>query len=181
MHRLSLMFLVSAGLVLALCDTTAAEQVRRAERLVGADENPPVITDASGNFRAQILANRIEFRLRYDVAADETPESDVTQAHLHVANPGNNGGITVFLCSNLGNTPQGATVRECPPSPGIVEGAIVADDVVPDNPDPELAVITAGDLDGLARLIRQGAVYANVHSVDHEAGEVRGQVSPRIR
>jgi hypothetical protein len=53
--------------------------------------------------------------------------------------------------------------------------------VVPDNPDPQLAVITAGDLAGLARLIRQGAVYANVHSDDFPAGEVRGQLSPRRR
>jgi len=178
MHRLSLMFLVSAALVLALCDTAAAQQVRRAERLVGANENPPVITDGSGNFRARLFPDRIEFRLRYDVASTG---SDVTQAHLHIANPGNNGGIVVFLCSNAGNTPDGATQRDCPSSPAVVLGEIVATDVVPDNPDPQLAVITAGDLAGLARLIRQGAVYANVHSDDFPAGEVRGQLSPRGR
>jgi hypothetical protein len=35
--------------------------------------------------------------------------SDALQAHLHIANPGNNGGIVVFLCSNHGNTPPDAT------------------------------------------------------------------------
>jgi hypothetical protein len=179
MHRLSLMFLVSAALVLALCDTAAAQQVRRAERLVGANENPPVVTDGSGNFRAVIFADRIEFRLRYDVGA---PDSDVTQAHLHIANPGNNGGIVVFLCSNAGNTPAGATQRNCPASPDVVEGEIVAADVLAvTEGDPAVTIIEAGDLDGLARLIRQGAVYANVHSNDFPAGEVRGQLSTRRR
>jgi hypothetical protein len=179
MHRLSLMFLVSAAFVLALCDTAAAQQVRSAERLVGGNENPPVVTDASGNFTAEIFADRIEFTLSYDV---EAPESDVIEAHLHIANPGNNGGIVAFLCSNAGNTPIGATQRDCPPSPGEVEGEIVEEDVLAvTEGDPAVTIIEAGDLDGLARLIRQGAVYANVHSDDFPAGEVRGQLSPRRR
>jgi hypothetical protein len=179
MHRLSLMFLVSAGLVLALCETAAAQEVRRAERLVGGNENPPVVTDGSGNFRAEIFPDRIEFRLRYDVAFEG---SDVTQAHLHIANPGNNGGIVVFLCSNADNTPAGATRRDCPPSPGVVEGEIVEEDVLTvTEGDPAVTIIEAEDFDGLVRLIGQGAIYANVHSNDFSGGEVRGQISPRRR
>jgi CHRD domain len=178
MRRLSLTVLVSAGLVLALCNTAAAQQVRRAEPLVGGNENPPVVTDATGNFRAQIFPDRIEFRLRYDVAADVTPGSDVTQAHLHVANPSVNGEIVVFLCANDPIvTPAPGTARECPPSPGEVEGEIIPNDVLADDG----GVLVAGDLEGLAILIRQGSVYANVHSVDHPSGEVRGQLSPRRR
>ena len=173
MLRLSLMFLVAAGLGLVLCDTAAAQQVRRAERLTGANENPPVDTVARGNFRAQIFPDRIEFRLVYSGI-----ESDVLQAHLHAGNPGSNGGIVVFLCTNLGNTqPPGATERPCPPLPTPVTGEIVAADVI-GGVAPGLE---AGDLAGLARLIRQGAIYANVHSDDFESGEVRGQVSPRTR
>jgi hypothetical protein len=176
MHRLSLMFLVSAGLVLALCETAAAQEVRRAERLVGANENPPVITDGSGNFRAEIFPDRIEFRLRYDVAFEG---SDVAQAHLHIANPGNNGGIVAFLCAIPSIDP---TQRNCPASPDVVEGEIVEDDVLTvTEGDPAVTIIEAGDLDGLARLIRQGALYANVHTNDFPAGEVRGQLSPRRR
>ena len=65
------------------------------------------------------------------------------QAHLHIANPGNNGGIVVFLCSNLGNTPGRREVRECPPSPNPVTGDIVAADVLavvdgePPHRDPD--------------------------------------------
>jgi hypothetical protein len=82
----------------------------------------------SGRFTATLLDDRIEFTLSYEVASEA---NDATQAHLHIANPGNNGGIVVFLCSNLDNTPEGATQRECPASPGEVDGDIVAGDVLP--------------------------------------------------
>ena len=168
--------LASAACVLLLADGASA-QVRRAEALRGSNENPPVISDGSGNFRAERVGDQIEFRLRYDLPPEDGGgENDVTQAHLHIENPGNNGGIVVFLCSNLGNEPDGVTSRECPPSPGVVEDVIVADDVI------EIAgIIEAGDLDGLFRLMSQGGVYANAHSNDHPGGEVRGQVRPRIR
>jgi hypothetical protein len=147
--------------------------------LLGGNENPPVVTDGTGDFRARLFDDGIEFRLRYDVGFDA---SDARQAHLHNANPGNNGGIVVFLCSNLDNTPDGATKRACPSSPGEVEGDIVAADVqqVAEG-EPPVTVIGAGNLAGLARLIRQGSVYVNVHSKDFPSGEVRGQLSPRRR
>ena len=107
------------------------------------------------------------FQLTYDVGAEGSAPD---QAHLHIANPGNNGGIVVFLCSNLGNTPVGATVRECPPSPGQVVGDIVAGDVLPvvdGEPPAATPIIGAGDLEGLKLLIEQGAVYANVHTPAH--------------
>ena len=62
----------------------------------------------------------------------------------------------------------------------MIRGEIVAADVLEvTEGDPAVTIIEAGDLEGLARLIRQGSVYANVHSDDFPAGEVRGQLSPR--
>jgi hypothetical protein len=188
------MLLTSALFVPAFGDAGSAQQVR-SEKLVGGNENPPVISDGSGTFRARVRDGGADFRLKYNVASEEDAEeedgdaeeegaeeevdgllSDVIQAHLHIANPGQNGGIVVFLCTNLGNTPMGATVRECPESPGVVRGEIVAADVqeVP-------GIIEAGDLDGLLILARQGSVYVNVHSDDHTGGEIRGQVGSRRR
>jgi hypothetical protein len=156
------------------------------EDVLGGNENPPVISDGSGSFRAQLEVDTIAFRLSYDVAAEPSDPaavaSDVTQAHLHIANPGNNGAIVVFLCSNLGNTPPGATVRECPDSPGEVTGDIVAADVLAVSEGvPPVEIIAAGDLEGLRRLIEQSSVYVNVHSDDHPTGEIRGQMLPRDR
>jgi len=180
MRCLSTLSLASAACALLLADAASA-QVRQAERLRGGNENPPVITDGTGNFRAERIGDQIEFRVRYDLSSTASEdENDVTQAHLHIGNPGTNGGIVVFLCSNLDNEPDGVTSRECPPSPGVVEDVIVADDVIELVVD-NATVIEAGDLDGLFRLMTQGAVYANAHSNDHPAGEVRGQVRPRIR
>ncbi len=180
MRRIATVVLASTALLLVLGEAASAQQIRRAEPLLGGNENPPVVTDGTGRFRAQIFDDRIEFRLRYDVASegDDGP-SDVTQAHLHVANPGINGGIAAFLCTNLGNS---ATAPECPASPDEVEGEIVAADVLAvTEGDPPVEILEAGDLEGLALLIRQGSVYANVHSDDHPGGEVRGQLSPRVR
>jgi CHRD domain len=170
MRRLGMTLLLSATLVPGFGDGGSAQQVT-SERLRGGNENPPVISEGSGTFRVQLQNGR--FRLSYEVAS---AESDVTQAHLHIGNPGTNGGIVVFLCTNEGNTPPGATERECPASPGEVTGEILETDVLPVDD-----IIAAGDLEGLERLARQGAVYANVHTDDHPAGEVRGQLSPRRR
>jgi hypothetical protein len=120
MQRFGAMLSLSAALLLVLSGAGSAQDVESAEnllgigsadRLLGGNENPPVISDGSGSFRATPFGDRIPFTLRYD---DANEDSDVTQAHLHILNPGNNGGIVVFLCSNLGNPPEGATQRDCP-------------------------------------------------------------------
>ena len=180
MRRFATTLMVSAIFLPALGSADETEQEReRAETLLGGNENPPVISEGSGRFTATSEGNRITFKLRYDVASDE---SDVLQAHLHIANPGNNGPIVVFLCSNLGNVPPGATARDCPASPGEVEGSIVAADVLAASEgDPPVPIIAAGDLEGLKRLIEQGSVYSNVHTDNHGAGEIRAQMNPRRR
>lgn len=160
------------ALAVILAGTTPVGGAERSERLLGGNENPPVVSDGTGRFGAVLRKDRIDFKLRYDV-------SNVTQAHVHIANPGNNGGIAAFLCSNLGNAPSEAT-QACPPSPTRVEGEILAADVL-EVLDGTTVVLAAGDLEGLILLMRQGATYANVHTEDHPAGEVRGQVNPRER
>jgi CHRD domain len=178
MRRFAITLTLSAIFLPALGSAQAAAQ-DRAEELLGGNENPPVISEGSGRFTALSAADAIAFELTYDVGS---VESDVQQAHLHVGNPGNNGPIVVFLCSNLGNVPPGATAQACPPSPGTVTGNIVAADVqAVSEGDPAVEIIAAGDLEGLQRLIEQSAVYANVHTVDHPAGEIRGQMNPRRR
>jgi hypothetical protein len=182
MQRFATALSLSAMFLPALGDSASAQQVR-AESLLGGNENPPVVSEGSGRFRARLQEDRISFRLRYDDVA--SGESDVTQAHLHIGNPGTNGGIVVWLCADPSlEPPEG--VPDCPASPGELSGDIFADDVqavtVSSGTPPVVTVIIeAGDLEGLKRLIEQSSVYANVHTDDHPAGEIRGQMNPRRR
>ena len=160
------------ALALALAVPADAQAGNDKARLKGGAENPPVISFGEGFFEAKFRDDRIPFRLSYKGLANPDTGSDVTQVHLHVANPSINGGITVYLCTNLGNTPPGATVRPCPPSPGNVSGDIVAADVQAVPPS-----IGAGDLVGLRKLIEDGSIYVNDHTDDFPGGEIRGQIN----
>ena len=81
-----------------------------------------------------------------------------------------NGGITAFLCSNLGNGPAGT--QACPPPPARITGTITADQVV----GLPAQGIAAGELDELVDALRAGVAYANVHSETFQGGEIRGQI-----
>jgi hypothetical protein len=136
-------------------------------RLVGLQEVPPISTVGVGTFRVRMVSDdAFRFRLTYNRL-----ESPVTQAHIHFAQRRVAGGISVFLCSNLGNGPAGTA--PCPgTTSGVVTGTITADDVV----GPVGQGITAGEFDELVRAIRVGATYANVHTTTFPAGEIRGQI-----
>ena len=176
MRRFATTLCLSGAFLFALGNAGSAQQVD-SEELLGGHENPPVISDGTGEFTAVLDIDSIPFQLTYDVGAEGSAPD---QAHLHIANPGNNGGIVVFLCSNLGNTPVGAQVRPCPTSPpGLVEGEILAADVLAvaeGEPPAAIPIIGAGDLEGLKLLMQQGAVYANVHTPAHATGEIRAQL-----
>ena len=164
-------FFPSAALILGLGAPAGAFADRSSlqSELLGANENPIVLSEGKGRFRAQAHGGEISFRLSYEGL------EDVLQAHIHVANPWDNGPIVVFLCTNIGNTPPGAAARLCPDSSGSVRGTITASDVQAAGPIP------SGDLDGLVRLMRDGATYVNVHTESSPSGELRGQTNARRR
>jgi hypothetical protein len=136
------------------------------ERLTGFEEVPVVSTGGEGKFKADVKRDRIEWELRY-----EDLEGDVTQAHIHFGQRDVNGGISVFLCSNLGNGPAGT--QPCPPAPAKITGTATAADVI----GPTSQLITAGEFDELLQAIKAGMTYANVHSTAVGTGEIRGQLN----
>jgi hypothetical protein len=172
---------VFLGIVaLAAAQSAAADNDRGFKRLggqlVGFQEVPSVSTGASGDFKAQINnhENAIDWELSY-----EDLEGAVQQAHIHFAQRGVNGGITVFLCSNLGNGPAGT--QACPAAPATITGTIMAADVSPDIPATLAARtqgINIGEFDELVRAIRAGKTYVNVHSTTWPGGEIRDQIGP---
>jgi hypothetical protein len=144
------------------------------EILTGWQEVPSVSTTGNGEFNARISndESRIDWELSY---ADL--EGAIQQAHIHIGNKGVNGGISVFLCTNLGNGPAGT--QACPAPPATISGTIFAADVSPNIPATQAARnqgLNTGEIDELIKAIRAGATYVNVHSTTWPGGEIRSQI-----
>lgn len=135
--------------------------------LTGLEEVPVVSSTGSGSFQAQIddAAGTVSYVLRYSGL-----EGSVQQAHVHMGQRSANGGIAVFLCSNLADPPPGTP--GCPTPAGTVSGVFQAGDVI----GPSSQGIASGEFDELLRAIRGGAAYVNIHSTLVPAGEIRGQL-----
>jgi hypothetical protein len=134
--------------------------------LSGYEEVPALSTTGRGWFAASIRGNTIAYKLHY-----ETLEGgEVHQGHIHFGQKAVNGGVSAFLCSNLGNAPAGTPA--CPPAPATVSGTIEASDVV----GPAGQEIDPGEIDELIAAIQAGVTYANVHTTQFPAGEIRGQI-----
>jgi len=164
---------VMVGAVLAAVATSSAATARGGqsefrEQLTGYEETPLALsTTGNGQIRLHIDHRRdeISYRLSYFRL-----EGDVTQAHIHFGAPAQTGGISVFLCTNLGNGPAGT--QPCPDPPATISGTIRPGDVL----GPAGQGIGAGEFDELVDAIRAGATYVNVHSTLHPVGEIRGQL-----
>ena len=143
------------------------------ELLTGYEEVPSVSTAANGQFTARIRnGSEIEWQLAYS-----NLEGAVQQSHIHIGNLGVNGGISVFLCTNLGNGPAGT--QTCPAPPAVISGTIRAADVSPNIPATAGARtqgLNTGEFDELIAAMHAGATYVNVHSTLWPGGEVRSQI-----
>jgi hypothetical protein len=123
-------------------------------------EVPTLVTKGAGTTTLRIQGQTIRYTLSY-----ARTDSTVTQAHIHIGRAAINGGISAFLCTNLGNGPSGTP--RCPAS-GKVSGTI-----------RQATGPTAQGVDNIAELIqaiRAGAVYINVHTQKFPGGEIRGNV-----
>jgi hypothetical protein len=138
--------------------------------LTGYEENPDLSTAATGTFEVRIGPGdkTIAYKLSYSGL-----EGDVQQAHIHFGKRAINGGISVFLCSNLPDPPPGTPA--CPAS-GTVEGVLDAADVIGPNGPPAMQGIEPGAISELVAAIRAGHTYVNVHSSKWPGGEIRAQI-----
>lgn len=141
-------------------------------RLSGYEEDPAALsTTGTGQFRARIddRDQEITYRLSYAGL-----EGNVTQAHIHFGGRAQSGGVSVFLCTNLGNGPAGT--QTCPAAPATIAGTLRPADVV----GPAGQGIAAGEFAELVAAIRAGTTYVNVHSSKYPAGEIRAQLDHRF-
>ena len=122
----------------------------------GGSEVPPVTSDGQCQaiFKLTDGGRALEYKLI--VANIEF----VTQAHIHLAPAGQNGGVIAFL---FGFVPEGATVN------GTLAQGILT--------DADLRGALAGkSIADLVAELAAGNAYVNVHTQAHPSGEVRGQI-----
>jgi CHRD domain len=136
--------------------------------LTGAEEVPPVQEETRGLARIVFSEDDTAVDFQLQVRAGE----GITQAHIHCAPKGTNGPIAVFLA---GLNAQGYNVDAIFP---WVSGATLTDaSVIPvANPACPIAI---NNLRDLAKAVRDGNAYVNVHSVAHPSGVIRGQLAPK--
>jgi hypothetical protein len=165
---LSLILLVATGVALA-------QGIRALNaKLAGYQEVPAISTVGGGTFVANVNAQDTE--IQYELSYSGM-EGDVQQAHIHFAQTGVNGGISVFLCSNLDNGPVGT--QACPDAPATITGTITADDISPDitaTAGARAQGLGTGEFDEFLKALRAGKLYVNVHSDVYPGGEIRSQL-----
>ena len=160
------------AVVLALAQPVmAADQF--GARLRGLEEVPSISTLAQGFFLGTLNASGTA--MDYLVVYFDL-QGAVLQSHIHIGQPGVNGGVVLFFCTNLA-PPAGVPVPPpCPNGPGIntVSGTLTAANVFTQTGQ----LIAPGEFAEVVRAIRAGASYANVHTDLAPGGEIRGQVTP---
>ena len=166
MHTKSLVGSFAGAAALLLAAMPVHAQTLHAT-LESYQEVPAVSSKGSGEFRARIdkEAGTIYWELNYG-----NLEGNVLQAHIHFGQHGVNGGVSVFLCTNLGNGPAGTPT--CPGGSANLNGMIMSANVV----GPAGQGLSAGEFDELVAAMRRGVTYVNVHSTLWPGGEIRGQI-----
>jgi hypothetical protein len=180
-----LFFLVVSGLFLAGCsdnvqspDEQTSASLNKSYgnysvHLSGDYEVPPVETNAQGQAIFRLSKDGTELYYKLIVANIY----NVFMAHIHLAPPGENGGVAVWLYPS---SPPAV------PIPGrfsgvLAEGVITADDLV--------GVLEGGTLSDLLAHFENSNAYVNVHTNDFvdppntgpgdfPAGEIRGNITP---
>jgi hypothetical protein len=163
--------LLLSGLILTAMIIVIPQIIREfRETLTGEQEVPVVSTSGRGDFRARITGDTISYQLSYT-----NLEGNITQAHIHLGQEDVNGGISVWLCSNLASPPTPAGTQPCPPSPATIFGNITAGNVV----GPANQGIDPGEFNELVKAMRGGNTYVNVHTSKFPGGEIRQQINHR--
>ena len=126
--------------------------------LTGKEEVPPVYTDARGMATFHVINNpHSEMIIHYEIKVMNG--EDVTAAHIHNNNRGQNGPVVVDLFHSA--TPVDVNGR-------LVTGYIMASHLKPDGGVPTLMQ--------LVDMMRRNQLYVNVHTTMHPNGEIRGQI-----
>lgn len=131
-------------------------------QLVGAQQNPPVTTDAFGRADVRLVDNRTAVLFRVTVCNI----ANVTMAHIHVGASGKNGPVILFLYHM--HDPLFSSVHGCHM---LSSGTLHPSDLIPNAAN---GINTWTDF---VNALLAGNTYVNVHTSVNPAGEIRGQLA----
>jgi hypothetical protein len=146
-------------------------------KLSGAQEVPAVSTSAAGQFLFNFttVTPTVSTQNRYSLTYLRLV-GNVTQSHIHIGQPGVNGGISIWLCQTAAAPAPAAVAATTPTCSGTTAGGasgqITADKVL----GPTGQLIAAGDFASVIRALRAGLGYVNVHTSAVGSGEIRGEI-----
>lgn len=167
-----LCFPVAAATLLAAVPLSAGAETFRTT-LDGYQVVSTVSTSGKGSFRAKIDPQAMT--IHYDLSYQDL-EGDILQSHIHLGRPGTNGGIFLFLCTNLGNDPAVFKAPTCPgPRSGSVSRTVGPSEIV-SFAGVDVQGIAAGEFDEVVKALEAGAGYVVVHTSLHPPGELRGNI-----
>lgn len=129
--------------------------------LTGGQEVPPVETEARGG--AVFAVNDEGDGIDYALAVQDI--EDVTMAHIHMAEVGENGEIVAWLYPEDAQEPE--------PISGETDGMLATGTIVEDD---LVGPLEGESLEALLQAMEDGETYANVHTEENPEGEVRGQI-----
>lgn len=125
--------------------------------LSGANEVPPVESDASGEAKFETDGSTLAYELEFEDATDMLAEAG---AHIHCGSADENGPVVVFLAGVIpGGVDGDAEVKATLSDANIVNDACGA------------------TISELVDSMRAGEAYVNVHSAANPGGEIRGQIT----
>jgi hypothetical protein len=162
----------------AYSDERSDRGLRFEATLSGAQEvtTPPggVATDTTGEIKVNFDAGLTQ--AEFDLSVFNGVE--VTVAHLHCERPGRNGPVVIFL---FGPADPPINVDG-----ELAEGTLTNTGFRPAGGGtgptdcPALIGRPVNNIASLAFAMRDGLIYANVHTVAHSSGEIRGQLLEKI-
>lgn len=130
--------------------------------LTGGQEVPAVNTRANGTSRIRLRNEGTE--IRYTIDIRRLNPRQITMAHFHLGNQGENGPVVAALFNDENRSQRirrrGRITR--------ISGVLTQADLV--GPLADLP------LDALSERLNEGGVYINIHTRRNPAGEIRGQV-----
>jgi len=156
MNKTTILALLLLAVTLATPAVAVKQHTNYRAILRGSNQNPPVETNAHGVFIATLSSDGKSLTFKLIVANME----NVTMAHIHIGDSATNGPVVVFLFHT--ETP---VARQ----DGILsQGTFTASDFK--------GPLLGQAFSALINAIVNGDAYVNVHSTQHPAGEIRGQV-----